>query len=184
MQACRRWGRATMAVALVVMALGAGCARGAKLSAAEIVAKNVDTRGGLEAWRKIQTMVWTGHIESANVPAPGRQFSGLKFTLEQKRPNKTRMEIVAAGEKSVRVFGGAQGWRLRLAHGQPQVQPFTPQELKFAQAGHGIDGPLIDSAAKGNSVTLEGVDEIVTEIGARKAYHLNLRLANGDNEDV
>ena len=166
---------ATIAVGLVAVALAAGCASAAKLSAADIVAKNVAARGGLDAWRKVETMVWIGHIESAHAPLPSMQFK-----LEQKRPNKTRLQINALRDKSVRAFDGAQGWKLRPARGRPEAQPYTPQELKFAQAGHGIDGPLIDSVAKGNSVTLESVDEIAEH----KAYHLNVRLAKGGNEDV
>src|SRR2546426_2241816 len=180
MHACRKSGRqakaaATIAVGFAAAALAAGCAPGAKLSAADIVAKNVASRGGLEAWRKVRTMVWIGHIESAHTPVPRMQFE-----LEQKRPNKTRLQINALGEKSARVFDGVHGWKLRPTRARPEAQPYTPQELKFAQAGHGIDGPLIDYAAKGNSVTLESVDEI----GERKAYHLNVRLAKGGNEDV
>src|SRR6266478_2940697 len=147
----------------------------AEIFAAEIVAKNVAARGGLDAWRKVETMVWIGHIESAHAPLPRMQFK-----LEQKRPNKTRLQMNALGDKSVRAFDGVQGWKLRTARGRPEVQPYTPQELKFAQAAHGIDGPLIDYAAKGNSVTLESLDEI----GGRKAYHLNVRLPRGGNEDV
>jgi hypothetical protein len=175
MNARRTWGRATVAVGLVAGSLALGCAPAAKLSAEEVVAKNVAARGGLDGWRKVETMAWVGHIESAHAPLPSMQFK-----LEQKRPNKTRLQIQALGDKSMRVFDGAQGWKLRPAGGRPEVQPYTPQELKFAQAGHGIDGPLIDYAAKGNSVTLEGVDQI----GNRKAYHLSLRLAKGGNEDV
>jgi len=166
---------ATIVAGIVAVEFAAGCARNAKPTAAEIVAKNVAARGGLEAWRKVQTMVWIGHIESAHTPLPK-----LPFTLEQKRPNRTRLEINAAGEKSMRVFDGARGWKLRWAHGQPDVQPYTPQELRFAQTAHGIGGPLIDAAARGNSVALEGVDEIA----GRKAYHLSVRLANGSNEEV
>ena len=40
------------------------------LTASQIVEKNVAARGGLDAWRKIQTMVWVGHIESAHAPVP------------------------------------------------------------------------------------------------------------------
>src|SRR5882762_4150614 len=147
----------------------------ADIFAAEIVAKNVAARGGLDAWRKVETMVWIGHIESAHAPLPRMQFK-----LEQKRPNKTRLQLNALGDKSVRAFDGMHGWKLRPAHGRPEVEPYTPQELKFAQAGHGIDGPLIDYTAKDNSVTLESVDQI----GERKAYHLNVRLAKGVTEDV
>src|SRR5437899_8052329 len=146
---------ATIAVGLVAVALAAGCAAAAKLAAAEIVAKNVAARGGLDAWRKVETMVWIGHIESAHAPLPSMQFK-----LEQKRPNKTRLQINALGDKSVRVFDGVQGWKLRSARGRPEVQPYLPQELKFAQAGDGIDGPLFGYAAKANAGTLGGADEL------------------------
>lgn len=170
----KRVAAATVVVGLVAGS-AAGCAPAANLTAAQIVARNVAARGGLGAWRKIETTVWIGHIESTHAPMPSMQFE-----LEQKRPNKTRLLINALGDRSVRAFDGVHGWKLRPAHGRPEVEPYTPEELKFAKAGHGIDGPLIDYAAKGNSVTLQGVDEI----GGRKAYRLNVQLAAGGNEDV
>jgi hypothetical protein len=172
----KRVAIATIAVALLAGALVAGRGPAAALSADELVAKNVAARGGLDAWRKVETMVWSGHIESARAPAPN-----MRFELEQKRPNRTRLQVHApGGAPSMRVFDGVRGWKVRAAGGRPEVQPYTPQELMFARAGHGIDGPLIDHAAKGNSVTLEGVDEI----GGRKAYRLSVHLANGGKEDV
>jgi hypothetical protein len=60
------------------------------------------------------------------------------------------------------------------------LQPFTPQELIFARAGHGIDGPLLDHAAKGDTLTLAGVDEVA----GGKAFHLVAQLAKGGKEDV
>ncbi len=171
----KRVAAATIAVGLVAGSLAARRVPAAELSAAEIVAKNVAARGGLDAWRRVETVVWMGRIESAHAPVPSMQFK-----LEQERPNKTRLEIDALGKKSMRIFDGVRGWKLRPASGRLEVQPYAPQELRFAQAGHGIDGPLIDYAAKGNSVSLEGVDEV----GGRKAYHLNVRLARGGNEHV
>ncbi len=168
-----------VAAAAIAVGLAGAPAAGrvwaAEPSAAEIVAKNVAARGGLDAWRKVETMVWIGHIESSHAPMPIMQFK-----LEQKRPNKTRLEIDALANRTLRVFDGVRGWKLRATRGRPDVQPYTPQELKYAQAGHGIDGPLIDHAAKGNSVTVVGLDEI----GGRKAYHLSVHLAKGGTEDV
>ncbi len=164
------------AVLAGAVALAARRAPAAELAAEDVVAKNVAARGGLDAWRNIKTMVWMGRVESARAPAPS-----MPFALEQKRPNRTRLQIDAVGQRSTRVFDGLRGWKvLPSSQGQPSVQPYTAQELKSAQAGHGIDGPLIDHAAKGNSVTLEGVDEV----GSRKAYHLKLHLATGGAEDV
>jgi hypothetical protein len=100
--------------------------------------------------------------------------------MDQKRPNRTRLSITAMGERSVRVFDGSRGWKMRSSHGRPEAEPYSLSELRSAQAGHGIDGPLIDHAARGDSVTLDGVDRI----GERKAYHLIVPLAKGGSEDV
>jgi len=147
----------------------------ARLSAEEIVAKNAAARGGPEAWRNVQTMMWFGHIESTNATVPG-----MLFRLAQKRPNKTRFEINAMGDKSVRVFDGTQGWSLRPAHGRPDVRPYSIDEVRFAQAAPGLDGPLIDSVAKGSSVSVAGLDEVEKH----KAYHLVLKTPSGESQHI
>ncbi|GAC1325247.1 MAG: hypothetical protein NVS3B11_21520 [Collimonas sp.] len=146
------------------------------LSAAQIVEKNAAARGGKEAWRKIQTMIWVGHVESANTAVPT-----LPFVLELKRPNKTRFEITALNQVSVRVFDGTHGWKLRPSrNGKPDLQPYTPDEQKFAHEEQVIDGPLIDYQAKGIAVTLEGIDEIE----GHKAYRLSVRLPSGASHRI
>ena len=146
------------------------------LTAAQVVEKNVAARGGLDAWRKIQTMAWAGHIESGNAPG-----AALPFLLEMKRPNKTRFEIHVENQKSVRMYDGTHGWKLRpTREGYPDFQPFTAAELSYARDGQGIDGPLMDYQAKGVSVALDGVDEV----DGNKAYRLSVRLPSGASHHV
>lgn len=148
----------------------------AELTAAQIVEKNVAARGGLEAWRKIQSMVWVGHIERTHANAPN-----LPFVLELKRPNKTRFEIKAQNQTAVRVFDGSHGWKQHpAASGKPELQPYTAEELRFAGEGQGIDGPLMDHQAKGIAVALDGVDEVE----GRKAYRLNVKLPSGARHHI
>jgi len=163
------------AVALAAAAVAGPKATVTSLSVQQIIERNVAARGGLERWRAVGTMAWVGHIESAHARVPN-----MPFTLEQQRPNKTRFEVNALGQKTVRVFDGRQGWKLRAAQnfGRPDAQSFVAEELKFARAGQGIDGPLIDSAAKGNLVTLEGLDEIE----GHTAYRLEVRLLAGERD--
>jgi hypothetical protein len=42
-----------------------------QLTAEQIAQKNVAARGGLEAWPKVQTMAWAGHMEGASASMPG-----------------------------------------------------------------------------------------------------------------
>jgi outer membrane lipoprotein-sorting protein len=170
---------------MALVALGVCAAAGAavsepapapELTAAQVVEKNVAARGGLEAWRKVQTMVWLGHMQSEHAPVPIMQF-----VLQQQRPNKMRFEINAMGERSIRVFDGIRGWKLRPGHtGKPDVQMYSPQEVNFAFRSSGLDGPLIDYKAKGNTVTLEGSDEIE----GRRAYRLEVTLPSGETDHV
>jgi outer membrane lipoprotein-sorting protein len=150
----------------------------ADLTAAQIVERNANARGGLEAWRKIETMVWVGHIESAKNATGSR----VPFVLEQKRPGKTRFEVMGdASEKSLRVYDGTQGWKLHPGgSGMPELQPYTADELKFARDAPVIDGPLIDYVARGAAVTQGGVGEV----DGRKAYRMDVRLPSGANYHV
>lgn len=135
------------------------------LTAAQIIEKNAAARGGLEAWRKIQTMAWAGHVESPDAPA-----RKLPFLLEQKRPNRTRFEIMAPNSRSVRIFDGSQGWRMvPESKGPPRVTEYTADELSFARDSMAIEGPLMDAGARGLVVTLGSVDEI----DGRRCYRLD-----------
>jgi hypothetical protein len=147
-----------------------------QMTAAEIVAKNVAARGGLEAWRKVQTMVWLGHIISAHAV-----FPSVPFVMEQKRPNKTHFEMHATKETTERLFDGAHGWKVHPDHGnRPAVEPYSIQELRYAQTAPGLDGPLIDYAAKGYSIAVEGVDDIE----GHSTYRLSVKLATGEIDHV
>jgi outer membrane lipoprotein-sorting protein len=146
------------------------------LSADQIVEKNVAARGGLDAWRKIETMVWVGHVDSANASA-----QDLPFMLALKRPNKTRFEITVLNQKAVRVFDGRQGWKLSPSvMGNGEFRPYTMEELRSAHDEQVIDGLLIDHQAKGVDVTLDGLEKV----DGHDAYRLGVKLPSGVTRHV
>ena len=146
------------------------------LTAAQVVARNAAARGGAEAWKKIQTMAWVGHVESAN--APGQP---MPFLLEQQRPRSTRFELVMQNQKSIRAYDGVQGWKLRPgSNGLPDLQPYTAEELSFARDAQAVDGPMMEDVAQGGIVSLGGVDTI----DGRNAYQLNVQLPGGARHRV
>lgn len=165
-----------LAASATAAAAAAESATAPGLTAEQIIEKNVAARGGLEAWRKVQTMIWVGHMER-----PGAPMSSMPFVLQQKRPNKTRFEVTGVGQKSLRIFDGTHGWKVRPASdGSPDVEAYAPQEVRFARGEQVIDGPLIDYQAKGTTVRLEGTEEV----DGRKAYRLSLKLASGEHHEV
>ncbi len=143
-------------------------------AADQIVEKNAAARGGEDAWNRIQTMVWVGHIERANTPS-------LPFILEMKRPNKSRFEIKGQGQMALRVYDGSHGWKFRPASsGRQELQPYTAEELSFERDGQGLEMPFTNFEAARSAGTLEGTDDIE----GRKAYRLAIKMPSGATRHV
>ena len=163
-------------------------AQPAKLSATEIVSKNVAARGGLAAWRGVQALSWSGKLDAGGnnehqfkipgrpaPPPPSAQPAAqaqLPFVLEMARPRKSRWEIQFAGQTAVQVYDGKQGWKVRPYLNRNEVEAFAADELKAAQAQADLDGALVDYAAKGTTVELDGVEKVE----GKDAYKLKLTL--------
>jgi hypothetical protein len=146
-----------------------------RLSAAQIVEKNVAARGGLQAWRAVQTLSMSGKLE-----AGGKQDVQLPFVLEMKRQRKTRFELQFNGQTAVQVYDGTNGWKLRPFLNRHEVEPYTPEELKSASMQTDLDGPLVDYAAKGTKVELVGVQQVE----GHDAYTLKLTLKDGQVQHI
>ena len=173
----------------------------AGLSATAIVDKNVAARGGLQAWRAVQTMSLSGKLgaggnQRATLAAPAAVPSGpvtskkgvrplapsrpveeaqLPFVMELKRPHKMRFELEFAGQTAVQIYDGANGWKLRPYLNRRVVEPYTPEEIKMSSMQADLDGPLVDYAAKGTRVELAGMEKVE----GRDTYKLKLSLKDG-----
>jgi outer membrane lipoprotein-sorting protein len=140
------------------------------LTAQQIVDRNVRARGGLEAWRAVNTLTMTGEMG-----AGGKTEAALPFVLSLKRPLKSRLEITFAGKNAVQVFDGTQGWKLRPFLNRDDVEPFKRDELESAASQAELDGPLVDYARKGTRVELAGTEKVE----GKKTYKLALTLKSG-----
>lgn len=167
-----------------------------KLSAEEIVAKNVAARGGLQAWRSVQTMTLTGKLGAGgnqraalSIPVTGQpkgqaavlphrpaEEAQLPFAMNLKRPDKMRFELEFNKQTAIQVFDGVQGWKLRPYLNRLEVEPYSQEETKIASKQAQLDGFLIDYAAKGTRVEFDSVEKVE----GRDTYKLKLTLKNGD----
>ena len=161
------------------------------LTAAQIVEKNVAARGGLTAWKAVQTMSWKGTMGAGgtnytSINAKGQLKMGereevrLPFRMELKRPLKSRLELDFNGTTAVQIFDGAKGWKLRPFLGRTNWDAYSADELKQAAAEPGIDGLLIDYAAKGTRVDLAGTDKVE----GHAAYKLKVTRKDGQVRQV
>jgi hypothetical protein len=191
------------------LCMGAGSASAAaKLTVDQIVAKHIAARGGQSAWQAVQTMTWTGKLDAgtgdstsksaqfaqeAMAPKSRKQIAArapdkavaqkqveLPFVLDMKRPTLSRVEIQFAGKTAVQVYDGKHGWKLRPYLNRNDVEPFTAEELKASAGKWDMDGPLLNYAAKGSKLELEGVERIEDH----EAYRLKLTAAGGTVQHV
>ena len=143
----------------------------AKLTVDQVIERNVAARGGLKAWRAINTLSMSGQME-----AGGKKNSALPFVMEMKRPHKSRLEIAFEGQTAVQVYDGSQGWKVRPFLDRNEVEPFTADEAKAAAAWDELDGPLVDYARKGTRVQLLGTEAVE----GHPAYKLKLTMNSGE----
>jgi hypothetical protein len=186
----------SLALASSLAAAADASQSGAKLSAADIVDKNVAARGGLQAWRAVQTMSLSGKLGAGGnqratlqVPALGKRSASemsiasarpveevqLPFMMEVKRPRKMRFELQFNGATAIQVYDGANGWKLRPFLNRNVVEPYTADELKMSSMQADLDGPLVDYAAKGTKIELVGMEKVED----RDTYKLKLTMKNG-----
>jgi len=176
-----------------------GTSPAAKLSPADIVAKNVAARGGLQAWHAVQAMSMSGKMGAGGnrraallVPEPGKkghqsvapqrpseEFQ-LPFVMELARPRKMRLELEFNGQTAIQVFDGTNGWKVRPFLNRREVEPYTAEEMKLASAQSDLDGPLVDYAAKGTTIDLDGIEKVED----RDNYKLKLTLKSGQETHV
>lgn len=167
----------------------------ASLSAAEIAGKNVQARGGLQAWRGVHALSFEGTMGAGGnqrVPIPASlqdkrkdkplvaerlsEEAQLPFKMLMQRPRQTRIELLFKGQTAVQVYDGSHGWKLRPYLNRSDVEPFTEDEMKAASRQSDLDGPIVDYAAKGTQIELEGVEKVED----RDAYKLKLTLKSGE----
>ena len=187
---------AFVAVAISV-ALGVDAASPASLSAEQIIEKNVAARGGLQAWRGVQTLSMSGKLEAGGNESPTYPVQGvntggvqlpkrpteqmqLPFRLESKRSRKLRLEIDFRGQTAVQTYDGTHGWKLRPFLNRHEVEPFTADEMKAAALQSDLDGPLVDYAAKGTRAELEGTEKVE----GKDNYRLKLTFKDGQSQHV
>ena len=195
---------AAVAIAVVAIAI---MTFGAAGRARRIAAKNAAARGGLSAWGSVKSMSLLGKLEAGvrrdpvrlavayqrqilakgsphRLQAPQEPKAEppvqLPFVMELKRPRLSRLEIAFRGQTAVQVYDGKEGWKLRPFLGRREVEPYDAEELRQAAQQADLDGHLINYAAKGSKVVLEGTEKV----DGRDAYNIKVTLANGQVRHV
>lgn len=135
----------------------------------EVIAKHLEARGGLDKIKAVQSMKMTGKMTvGPGIEAP--------LSLEMKRPASVRLDITFQGNIGTQAYDGKTGWGISPMSAKKDPEPMSAEDIKDMEEQGDMDGPLVDTKAKGHTVALMGKEKVE----GSDAYKLKVTLKTGD----
>lgn len=150
-----------------VLALAAVCALAvssvaAQQSVDELIARNLEAKGGLAKLSAVQSMKQVSQFSMSGMAAT--------MTVYSKRPNRVRQEVKIGAQTVISAFDGVTTWVVNPMVGSDRPIAVTGPQADMLREQSDFDGPLVDYKTKGYTVELVGPEAL----GERKVNHLKL----------
>ena len=160
----------TLAAVLPLIVLGAAHAQ----TADDLIAKNLEARGGAEKLAAIHTMVSTGELRF-----PGDFRLAYKQTQMRVDPAEyncaVRIDATLQGLTLVQAYDGKDGWRINPFEGRKDAERMGADEARQLADQGSIDGALLSGRAKGSKVDYLGREDV----DGTNAYKLRVSQQDG-----
>jgi hypothetical protein len=137
-------------------------------TAAELVAKNLQARGGIDQIKAIKTLRMTGKMQMGGFVA--------KVTRTSMAPNMVRDALTIQGMSEIMAYDGSTGWKISPFQGRKDPELLGEEELRDITEEADFYGPLVDYTTKDNRIEYLGHDTVDGD----DVYRLKVTLANGD----
>jgi len=134
----------------------------------EIIAKNIQARGGLEKLRAIKTLRVTARFSQGGFRA--------KYVQENKREDKVREELILQGMAQVQAYDGHTAWQIDPFRGRKDPNLMSQDDTRALLLDADLEGPLVNYKQKGHAAELMGHDAVE----GTDCYKIKLTLHNGD----
>ncbi|HEX4822980.1 MAG TPA: hypothetical protein VFV19_01570 [Candidatus Polarisedimenticolaceae bacterium] len=161
--------RPTLVAFTVLLALGAA-AEPPKMTADELVKKNIEARGGTAKLRAITSIHTVGKVRVGGGSEAKTESWGVA-------PDKYRSEFSLQGMTAVQAWDGQQAWSISPFGGRKDPQKLSADDGKALVEAADLTGPLFDWQAKGSKLESLGTEDI----DGTDAYKLRLTQKNGDS---
>ena len=141
------------------------------MTADELIAKNIQAKGGMDKIKAVQSSRTMGKMELTG------DFQ-LEMALAQTitRSGKIREEATLQGLTQVQAWDGKEGWQIQPFGGRKDPEKLSEDDVKELKDDADIDGPLVDYKAKGHQVEFLGTEDV----DGTEAYKLKVTLKSGD----
>ena len=155
---------------IVTILLGIGLVGlGAAQTAEELVARNLQARGGIEKIKAIHSLRMTGKIQQ------GGGFTALVSSTAV-APNLRRETFTVQGMSDIQAYDGSTGWHISPFGGRKEPELLGEDELRGLVEEADFYGPTVDYQKKDNRIEYLGHDSVDGD----DVYRLKVTLANGD----
>jgi len=136
----------------------------------ELVAKNIEAKGGADALRALKSLRLTGKV----LVSQGQ--IEFRYVETKKRPGEIRTEATLQGMNAIQAYDGKEGWRVSPFQGRKDPEKMSTDDAKSLIEDAEIEGPLFDWKAKGSTVDYLGTEDVEGTL----AYKLKVVRKNGD----
>jgi hypothetical protein len=162
-----------MKIVLYAVLLGLS-ARVDAFTAEELVARNIEAKGGAAALAAVENVRRSGQFI-----VNGGQLS-LDIVETRRRPDSIRDELTLQGLTQVESYDGKDGWKIDPFQGRKDPERTSPDDLKGLIEDAQIGGQLEDYQARGATLEYAGTEDI----DGTAAHKLKLTQKNGDLQYV
>jgi len=136
----------------------------------ELVAKNIEAKGGAAALSAIQSVRFEGKLLF------NQGQIEMTYVQTKKRPGKVRTNAVLQGMTLVQAYDGVGGWKIFPFQGRKDPEKMSADDAKSLIEDTEIGGPLEDWKTGGKTVTYLGTEDVEGTL----AYKLSVARKNGD----
>ncbi len=137
-------------------------------TAEELVAKNLQAKGGVDKIKASKSLRMTGRMDQG----------GFKLDVgeEAKVPDMLRQTFTFQGMTGIEAYDGSVAWRISPFEGRKDPEMMGEDDARVLIEDADFYGPLVDYQAKGNKIEYLGHDTVDGD----DALRLKVTLKNGD----
>jgi hypothetical protein len=156
--------RQLLGILLVMISLPSPQAQNAD----DLVAKNLQARGGLDKIKAIKTLRMTGRVQQGGFTA--------KVAQEAKAPNQLRLMFTIQNMTQIQAYDGSVGWQISPFGGRKDPELLGEDDMRDLVEQADFYGPFVDAQEKGNTIEFLGHQTVDGD----DALRLKATLKNGD----
>jgi len=138
----------------------------------EIVQKNLQASGGVDALKSKNSVRLTGTLKVQGMELP--------MTIYRKRPGMLRTDVTVEAASMVDAFDGTQRWKILPFGGNKAAEKATPEETADMKEQSDFDPQLLDYKTRGRQLELSGKESV----DGKEVYKLKMTLASGATQDL